>query len=442
MPSREGTPGADASLRRRASFLRLSELESETMSELPPPDYAHKMRLIGHSDQGGRSDGLQLMVHRGFAYVAHPWSSGFSVVDVRDPRNPGETVYVASPVNTWTIHLQTHGDLLLVGHALDLFAHVTFDDEKTYYSGSMGQTVGKREREWSAGVAIYDISKPQAPRQIGFFPIDGVGVHRIWYDGGDYAYVSALIDGFSDYIFVIVDVADPARPYEVGRYWLPGMNLAAGEKPDWNENRRFALHHALVASDKAYGCWRDGGLAVLDIADKSAPKLIVHKNWSPPYGGGTHSPLPLPDRELLIVADEAVADNEGDGRKHVWVFDNREPANPVSISTLPTPSEADYVAKGAHFGPHNLHENREGTFQSSTLIFATWQNAGVRAFDISNPYSPREVGALVPAAPTRMVDRRVGRPKVTQSADVFVDANGLIYATDYNAGLSIIEFAG
>ena len=66
----------------------------------------------------------------------------------------------------------------------------------------------------------------------------------------------------------------------------------------------------------------------------------------------------------------------------------------------------------------------------------------MRAFDISNPYSPREVGALVPAAPTRMVDRRVGRPKVTQSADVFVDANGLIYATDYNAGLSIIEFAG
>jgi len=25
---------------------------------------------------------------------------------------------------------------------------------------------------------------------------------------------------------------------------------------------------------------------------------------------------------------------------------------------------------------------------------------------------------------------------------VFVDAAGLIYATDYNAGLSIIEFAG
>ena len=412
------------------------------MSELPPPDYARNMRLIGHSDQGGRGDGLQVMVHRGYAYVAHPWSNGFSIIDVSDPRRPGEALFFAGPPKTWTIHLQTHGDLLLVAHELDLFANVTFEDEKTYYSRAMGATVGARERQWSAGVAIYDLTQPQAPRQIGFFPIEGVGVHRIWYDGGSYAYVSALIDGFSDYILLMLDIADPTQPREVGRYWLPGMNLAAGERPTWAENRRFALHHALVAGDKAYACWRDGGLTVLDIAEKSAPQLIVHRNWSPPYGGGTHSALPLPDRDLLIVADEAVADNEGDGRKYVWVFDNREPANPISISTFPTPTETNYVVKGAHFGPHNLHENREGSFQSSTLIFATWQNAGVRAFDISNPYAPKEVGALVPAAPTRMIDRRPGRPQVIQSADVFVDARGLIYVTDYNAGLSILEFGG
>lgn len=79
---------------------------------------------------------------------------------------------------------------------------------------------------------------------------------------------------------------------------------------------------------------------------------------------------------------------------------------------------------------------------SSSLVFATWQNAGVRAFDISDAYAPKEVGALVPAPPARMVDRRPGRPRVIQSADVFVDARGLIYVTDYNAGLSIIEFEG
>ena len=100
------------------------------------------------------------------------------------------------------------------------------------------------------------------------------------------------------------------------------------------------------------------------------------------------------------------------------------------------------MAKGGHFGPHNLHENRPGSFVSDTLIFATWQNAGIRAFDISDPYRPVETGALVPAAPRVMVDRRPGRPPVIQSTDVFVDAAGLIYATDYNAGLEIIEYGG
>jgi hypothetical protein len=77
---------------------------------------------------------------------------------------------------------------------------------------------------------------------------------------------------------------------------------------------------------------------------------------------------------------------------------------------------------------------------SSELIFATWQNAGVRAFDIRDPYRPNEVGALVPSAPERLMDRRPNREKVIQSADVFVDSRGLLYCTDYNAGLYIIEF--
>ena len=413
------------------------------MTDLPQPDYARNMRLIGHSEQGGRSDGLQVMVHRGFAYVAHPWSGGFTIVDVRDPKRPGETWFVPAPPNTWTIHLQTHGDLLLVVHALDVFARMKLADEKAYYSRSVGDALGEAQaRDWSAGVAIYDIARPQTPRQIGFFPIAGVGAHRIWHDGGRYAYVSALVDGFADYILLIVDIADPTRPIEAGRYWLPGLNRAAGETPHWPSDRRYALHHALVAGDTAYACWRDGGLTILDVADKAKPKLIALRNWSPPFGGGTHSPLPLPDRNLLIVADEAVADAEGDGRKHVWVFDIREPANPVSIATFPTPAETDYVAKGAHFGPHNLHENRVDSFVSSSVVFATWQNAGVRAFDIGDAHRPREIGAFVPAAPTRMIDRRPGRPKVIQSADVFVDTAGLIYATDNNAGLSIIEFEG
>jgi hypothetical protein len=273
-------------------------------------------------------------------------------------------------------------------------------------------------------------------------PVEGGGIHRIWYAGGRWAYVSALLDGFTDYIFMTVDMADPTKPRAAGRYWLPGMNRAAGETPTWAPTRRYGLHHAIVHGDTAYGAWRDAGLVMIDVKDRAAPKLITHRNWSPPFGGGTHNCLPLPDRDLLVVLDEAVLDHQEDGLKLTWLFDIRAPENPVSIATFPTPAEADYQGKGAHFGPHNIHENRPGSFVSSELIFATYQNAGVRTFDIRDQYRPVEVGALVPPAPRALVDHRPNRACVIQSTDVFVDRNGIVYCTDYNAGLYIMEYTG
>jgi hypothetical protein len=120
----------------------------------------------------------------------------------------------------------------------------------------------------------------------------------------------------------------------------------------------------------------------------------------------------------------------------------REPSNPVSISTFPSPREADFRSKQGHFGPHNLHENRPGSFVNSDLIFTTYQNAGVRVFDIRDAFRPVEVGAFVPPQPEKLMDHRPNRPKVIQSSDVFVDASGLIYSTDYNGGLYILEFSG
>ncbi len=416
------------------------------MTDLPKPDYARNMRIIGHSDQGGRPDGMQLMVQGGHAYVAHMFSGGFSVLDVRDPKKPKAVAYIPAPVNTWTIHLQTHNDLLLVVHAKDMFSAAEFADEHAYYSGALGHRVGtavvKRVRDWSAGLAVYDVSRPETPQRIGFMPVRGGGIHRLWYTGGRWAYASVLLDGFTDYIFMTIDMSDPTKPVEAGRWWIPGMNLAAGETPSWPATRRYGLHHAIVHGDTAYAAWRDAGMVVLDVAERARPKLVVHKNWSPPFGGGTHNCLPLPDRELLVVLDEAVLDHQEDGLKLIWVFDNRLRQNPVSISTCPTPAEADYKSKGGHFGPHNIHENRPGSFVSSSLIFATYQNAGIRAFDISDVFAPKEVGALVPPRPVRMMDRRPNRAQVIQSADVFVDATGIIYATDYNAGLYILEYAG
>jgi hypothetical protein len=103
--------------------------------------------------------------------------------------------------------------------------------------------------------------------------------------------------------------------------------------------------------------------------------------------------------------------------------------------------EGDFAASGETFGPHNIHENRPGAWQDDTLIYATYWSAGVRVFDTTNPYQPREVGYYVPPTP---VPQPGGEPHAAiQINDIFVDASGLIYATDrYNGGLYVLEYTG
>ena len=404
------------------------------------PEGARNISFVGHTDQGGRGDGVQVMVDRGYAYIGTRVSRGVMVTDVRDPRNPKPANFMPTHPNSVCLHLQAAEGLLLNIEELDLRALLSIED---YYTGSNqvdSSRYGTRGVDFSAGMRVYDISDPANPRSIGFMEVQGLGLHRIWWTGGRYAYASALLDGFIDHIFIVIDMADPTKPVECGRWWIPGMNLAAGETPHWKG--RWALHHAVVEDDIAYASWRDGGLTILDVSDKTKPKPISHRVWCPPFGGGTHSALPLHDRNLLVVADEATMNIDVDQMKRTWVFDIRDKSNPISISTFPTPSDQDYVAMGGQFGPHNLHENRPGSFQSSSIVFATWQSAGVRVFDIADPYRPNEIGYFVPPQPTKWMEPMRGRAKMRHTADLWVSKEGLIYITDYDAGLYILQWNG
>jgi len=73
----------------------------------------------------------------------------FFSIDVRDAKRPRAVNYLAAPPNTWNIHLQTHDDLLLVVNAV----------------GTAERT--SAARDWTAGLAVYDISKPATPQRIG-----------------------------------------------------------------------------------------------------------------------------------------------------------------------------------------------------------------------------------------------------------------------------------
>jgi hypothetical protein len=383
-----------------------------------------------------------VMVHKGTAYIGHMFSDGITSIDVRDPRRPMPLGFVANPPNTRSHHIQVHGDILLAANGANVWALAKYNEQKDYFTSSLTQSFQGTAQSFASGLRVYDISNPAELREIAFLEIPGLGVHRVWWVGGRYAYLSAHMEGFTDHIMAAIDVSDPARPTLAGHWWLPGMWQAGGEEPQTPKGKRWAAHHAIIAGNLAYGAWRDGGLTVHDVSDPAHARLISHVNWCPPFGGGTHTPLPLPERNLLVVADEATASNCANGIAYTWILDIRAPENPVTIATLPTPREEDFCAKGGKFGPHNLHENRPGSLQRSDLIFATYHNAGVRVFDIANAFEPKEVAYYVPPPPEKLVDFRPNTAKVIQSCDVFVDVNGVMYVTDTNAGLYILQYEG
>ena len=143
------------------------------MTSLPAGATAKNVRFLSRCDQGGRPDGVQVILHKGHAFIGHMFSDGFSVVDVRDPRNPKTVAFVAAPKNTRSHHLQIHGDILLAVNGPNIWAMQQYASQADYYGKSLADSV-QTEQPFGAGVRVFDISRPAAPREIGFLHIAGL----------------------------------------------------------------------------------------------------------------------------------------------------------------------------------------------------------------------------------------------------------------------------
>lgn len=387
---------------------------------------------------GGVGEGMCLQIAkdgRRIMWLAHEGPpKNFTGVDVTDPRTPKVIVQTDLPHgNMRSNSLEITGDIMAVAY-------------QTYGVGIE-----------NGGIELFDISTPEQPRSISFFDCSGPysrGVHCLWYVDGDYIHCAS---GAADYqprhprddqCYRIIDVRNPSKPVEAGRWWLPGTREGddtpalprlypdAVDMPRGRDNYR--VHNTNVypeRPDRVYIGYLDGGAIILDIADKSDPKLVSQWNPHPPYPGFTHTAMPLHSRDLMIVADESNRDDGADWPKLTWILDIREETNPVSIATCPIPAVEDFRDRGGRYGSHNLHENRPGaSFRSDTLVIGTYFNAGVRIYDITNPYRPDEVAWYVPEAP------KGSRVPAVQINDVYADENGLIYAAErISGGMYIME---
>ncbi len=378
---------------------------------------SRNLELVGHSDLNGKGDGMQIMRKGDYAYVGHMGYTGVgtSIVDIANPAEPRVVRQLPIPANTHSHKVQLAGDILLVNHEQQLRAG----------------------EPYSAGLAVYDVSRPADPAQIAFLPINGQGIHRMWWVGGRYCYFSVREHGYQGRFLMVADVSDPEKPCIVSRWWYPGQWIAGGEKPTWEPGPTVRAHHVIVSGDRAYGGYGDAGLLIFAVRDGHL-ELLSERSWVQEVGGRTHTHtgLPLLSRNLVVVTDESLEDNCREAKKTVRVFDIRDDRNPRQVGTFPEP-QGDFCERGGRFGPHNVHENRPEpeSYVSEDLVFVTYFNAGLRVYDVGDGQAYREVAAFVPEAPP-------GRPAI-QSNDVYVSRDKLILVTDrLSGGLYLLRPTG
>lgn len=376
---------------------------------------------------GGMGEGMSMQLLAGgrrVLWLAHESApKNFTALDVTDPRAPKVVVQTDLP----------HGDMR--SNSLEVSGNLM----AVAYQVSMA---GLKP----AGFELFDISEPERPRSIAFFDASGPysrGCHQLWFVDGETVHMACsdpdlkprnLLD---DQVYRIVDVRNPAKPTAVGRWHLEGTMEGDSAPPPKRLPPRFdagfRAHNTNVypqRPDRCYLGYLDGGMMVLDIAERARPKLVSRWSNSPPYNGFTHTVLPLFGRDLLVVTDESIQDDGADWPKLVWLLDARDEKNLVSIGTLPVSGVKPMLHKGGRCGAHNVHENppAKGAWKSENIVLGTFFNAGVRAYDISDPYDPREVAWFIPETPERSP---VGTAQIN---DVFVDDRGVVFCVDRHAG--------
>src|SRR5437763_7888591 len=221
-------------------LLGLAAVASAQQSAIPPKGAGQRFRHLSYSDIGGRPDSVQVMLNRRHLYVGHMFSNGVTILDAADPRNLKAVGFFTGGDFTRTHHLQVSNDLLLLANGAHILAMQSYDNIRGYFENALADSITNRKK-FRSGLSIHDISRHTEMRDIAFLEILGLGINRLYWPGGRYAYVAAHFDGFTDHILCIVDLKNITKPEIISRWWLPGMNRAAGEPSNLAPGKRAAL---------------------------------------------------------------------------------------------------------------------------------------------------------------------------------------------------------
>jgi len=406
-------------------------------------------------------------VYDGIAYLggynSPPTLFGVLIADVRDPKNMKPLSFIPCNPGTRCNYLRVNREkkILIFTHDYDV-------------RGNPNKVPpGEKTR---SGVSFYDVSDPAKPRELAFIPIAPDGkAHGLDVDDR-YVYACAQFSTeLNREALQIIDYGDPEAIREVGTWHVPGQMKGEQYGP-LNRNgpdgkpQIVQCHEIVYYNERIYAAWRDAGMVILDVKDRSRPKLLASYDYVPPFHGGNlgaaHTSAPVVARrgehpDLVVHTDEIFDCPPGFGRildvsdlKNPEVVKDERPANVVLLSTF----RFDYVSdnfdhqKKGFICDGDGPGGRSGTTthlpwfdqRSPSLVYITWYDEGVRAMDISNPFAPVFVGHYLsprtgaPAAPGASARKDRHTREIFQDPDT-----GLLYLTDGNgAGLMVLRYTG
>src|SRR2546426_6083096 len=173
---------------------------NSAVAEITAHAESWNMRLLGPSDLAGHGDGSRIDKKGNFLYVAHMKSMAVTLLNVEDPANPRVVNQIAKAPGVHSHKVQIAGDLMLTNH-----------ERAPWETG-----------DYRPGIQLYDLTRPDSPKEISFFPTCEKGVHRFWFADGRYAHLPTSAEGYSITVSSMCKIQRACRKWDDGGFRVCG----------------------------------------------------------------------------------------------------------------------------------------------------------------------------------------------------------------------------
>ncbi|MGI4942543.1 MAG: LVIVD repeat-containing protein [Janthinobacterium lividum] len=391
-------PGA-----RAESGLQGSTTLAERFGGASAQGFSCNMQLVGQTQGEGAS--WQMAWSDTCAYYdtangAHQAHYGVVVVDVSDPAHPKPVDSIDSPTmrDPWeSLHVNAARKLL-------------------------GGAEAENGTGTGNGFEIYDVSDCRHPVRKATLQIaDSHGHAGNWTQDGQFYYVTQGFRGIGGSM-PIVDTADPTNPKLVTTWKFEGNGRPHDTNSNADGTRMYSPQPGYFTAPVGSSSFGPEGLIILDTSDiaqhKPNPQLRTVGSLFWKDGGQSQAAMPLTigGKPFLVFTQELSSGGIGAAARAASCAQNLPPfgfPKLIDISDETHPKEAAKLmlevddpaycsmTMGEATNPafvYDSHYCNVDDPHDARLMVCSFFEAGLRAFDVRDPYHPREVAYYKPPA--------------------------------------------